>query len=206
MLWAGILIALSIGLYGTDRPYLGFALGLAAVFFRDVALPYCVLAAGLAWWEGRRRELGLWLAGLTGWCLFFAVHWLKVQPLVPADAQAHYEGWVQFGGTAFVISTTQMSGYLLLLPQWVTALYFVLAMLGYAGWNTPLGRRAGFSACIYVVAFGMVGQEFNQYWGALVAPLWCFGIAQAPGALRDLLRRAAGSDCSTSSAAGRRPV
>jgi hypothetical protein len=188
VLWAGMLIAVSIGAYGVGRPRLGAAIGLAALFFRELALPYCVLAAGLAWWEGRRKELATWAVGLAAWCLFFGLHWLKVQPLIGADAISHNESWIQFGGAAFVIATTQMNSYLLLLPQWVTALFFAAGMLGLAGWNTPLGRRLGLSLCLYVVAFAMVGQQFNQYWGALVAPLWCFGVVRAPASLRDLLK------------------
>jgi hypothetical protein len=188
VLWAGVLIAASIGAYGINRRYLGVAFGLAAVFFRDLALPYCVLATGLAWWEGRRKEVVAWVLGLAAWCLFFSLHWLQVQPLIGPDAQAHEESWIQFGGMAFIIATTQMNAYLLLMPQWVTALYFAAGMLGFAGWNTPLGRRVGLSVCLYVLAFAVAGHDFNQYWGALCAPLWCFGVVRAPASVRDLLR------------------
>ena len=46
VLWAGIFIGLSVCAYGVDRPYLGAAAGLAAVFFRELALPYCLLGRG----------------------------------------------------------------------------------------------------------------------------------------------------------------
>jgi hypothetical protein len=188
VLWAGVLIAVSLGAYGIGRSQLGAAFGLAALFFRELALPYCVLTAGLACWEGRRKELATWTIGLVAWCLFFGLHWLKAQPLIATDAISHKESWIQFGGAAFVIATTQMNSYLLLLPQWVTALFFVAGMLGLAGWDTPLGRRLGLSLCLYVVAFAVVGQAFNQYWGALMAPLWCFGVVRAPASVRDLLK------------------
>ena len=42
------------------------------------------------------------------------------------------------------------------------------------------------------VAFAAVGQQFNQYWGALVAPLWCFGVVRAPASVRDLLKASRG--------------
>ena len=76
------------------------------------------------------------------------------------------------------------------IPQWVTAIYLPLAMLGFASWNTECGRRAGFAACTYLVVFAFVGHPFNQYWGALVSPLLCLGAAHAPAAVYELLCRA----------------
>jgi hypothetical protein len=210
MLWAGVFMAISIGAYGVKRPGWGVAFGLLAVFFRELALPYCVLAAGLAWWHKRPKELAAWIVGLAAWAVFFAWHWTQVAPLIAPDALAHREGWVQFGGLAFVISTVQMTAYLLLLPQWVTALYFVAAMFGFAGWRTAWGQRVGLTVCLFVLAFGFVGHEFNQYWGSLVAPLFCLGVVQFPAALRDLwvagTRRVPFADQVTQSADGTRRV
>ncbi len=67
-------------------------------------------------------------------------------------------------------------------------------MLGLTGWDSPAGRRIAAATAGYAVGLSLVGQEFNQYWGALVAPLWCFGVARFPAVLRDLIstaRRAA---------------
>jgi hypothetical protein len=193
VLWAGVLMALSLVCYGSDRSAWGVGFGVAALFMRELALPYCLLAMGMAWWNGRRRELLLWAVGLAAWTLFFEVHALRVLALIQPGDRAHTQGWLQLGGAAFVLSTVQLNAYLLLCPQWVAALWFVAAMCGFAGWNTPLGRRVGGTACLYVVAFGLVGQQFNQYWGALVAPLWCFGVARLPASLRDLCRAVGGS-------------
>jgi hypothetical protein len=186
VLWAGVLIGLSLCAYGVGRPRLGLAFGLAALLMRELALPYCLLAAGIAWWNRRRGELAGWLLGLAAWAVFFAVHCHQVGQLIGPHARAHSEGWVQFGGVGFVIALAQMNAYLLLLPQWVTALYLAAALVGFAGWDTPLGQRVGLTACLFLAAFAAVGQEFNQYWGSLIAPLLCFGVARAPGSLRDL--------------------
>ena len=191
VLWAGLLIALSICAYGVNRPRLGVALGLAAVFFRELALPYCLLAAAIAWWHGRRKELAVWGIGLAGWLLFFALHWLQVSQLISPDAVAHDRGWVRFGGAGFVIATAQMNVYLVLLPQWITALYLAAALFGFAGWHTSLGLRCGLTVCLFVTAMALVGQEFNQYWGSLFAPLLCFGVVRLPASLRDLCKAAA---------------
>ena len=67
VLWAGVLIGLSACAYGIDRPWLGVACGLAAVFFRELALPYCLICAAMAWWRGRRGERAAWTLGLAAW-------------------------------------------------------------------------------------------------------------------------------------------
>ena len=87
VLWAGVLIAFSVCAYGIDRPLLGVAMGLAAVFFRDLALPYCALCAAITWRQGRRRELALWMLGLAAWMAFFAWHWWQVSELIPPGAR-----------------------------------------------------------------------------------------------------------------------
>jgi hypothetical protein len=190
VLWAGVLIALSACAYGVNRPWLGVAFGLAAVFFRDLALPYCLVCAAMAWRQGRRSELAVWTFGLFAWLVLFGLHWWRISELIAPGAHAHREGWIRFGGAGFVISTAQMNAYLLLLPQWVTAVYLVAALVGLAGWNTPLGVRIGLSTCVFLAAFAVVGHSFNQYWGSLIAPLLCFGVARLPASLGDLWRAA----------------
>jgi hypothetical protein len=204
VLWAGILIALSICAYGAGKPKLGLALGLAALFIRELALPYCLLSAGIAWRQRQRClsqcshsengtvplpwELIAWTFGLAAWLLFFGWHCWSVSAMITPDALAHPHGWIRFGGAGFVLATAQMNAYLLLLPPWVTALYFAAALLGLAGWNSQLGTRIGLTVCLYIMAFAVAGQDFNQYWGSIIAPLFCFGVARAPASIRDLWR------------------
>jgi hypothetical protein len=191
VLWSGVLIALSVCAYGVNRPRWGVALGLAAIFFRELALPYCLVCAAIAWWQGRRSELAAWTLGLLAWLAFFGLHWWHVSERIAYDAKAHREGWIQFGGIEFVISTAQMNVYLLLLPKWVTAIYLAAALVGLAGWNTPLGMRIALTVSVFVAAFAVVGHSFNQYWGSLMTPLLCFGVVRFPISMRDLARAAA---------------
>jgi hypothetical protein len=189
-LWAGTWIGLSLCFYGLKRPYLGVAAGLAAVFFRELAMPYCLVAAGIAWHDGRRRELAAWLVGLAAWAAFYGLHCWHVLGLIAPDARGHAQGWVQFGGAPFVIATAKMNFWLILLPQWIAAIYFAAAMLGLAGWHTRMGLRCGLTVSAFVLAFAVVGQPFNTYWGWLIAPALCFGAARAPASLADLYKAA----------------
>lgn len=186
VLWGGVFIALSACGYARGNVRVGVAAGLLAVLFRELALPYAVLCAAIALWNRRWRELAAWGVGLAVLISLFVVHVTIVQQLMTPDAVAHEKSWVRFGGWPFLLSTAQMNGYLLLLPQWVTAIYLPLAVLGFAAWRSPAGNRVTLTICGYLVAFAVVGQPFNQYWGSLIAPLLCFGVALAPRALSDL--------------------
>ena len=169
-LWAGVFLGLSVAAFGLGWNRWGVAMGLAALFCRELALPYCVLAAGMAAVGRRRGELAAWGVGLALWGLFLMAHWHQVQGVMPLDARAHPHSWIRWGGARFVLATVNMNAYLLPLPTWATALYFLAAMVGFAGWNTPLGIRVGLAAAAFMAAFAIVGQEFNQYWGFLPTP------------------------------------
>ena len=188
VVWAGVLILLSIAAYALDRPGWGVVCGLAAVFVRELAGPYAIVCLFLALRERRIREVSLWLVGLAAYGAFYLWHARQAMALVGPNDLAHAGGWLQFGGAAFVISIAQMNAFLLLLPQWVTALCLPLAMLGFAGWNSPTGLRAGITACVFLTLFAFFGIAINQYWGSLIAPVLCLGAVQRP-VLLDLFRR-----------------
>jgi hypothetical protein len=196
--WAGIFIAVSLAAYGVNLRFLGATMGLAALFFRELALPYCLMCFALALWERRPKESAVWIAGLVGWAVFYGLHCWTVSHLIAAAAEGHKQGWFRFGGLTFVVAVAQMNSCLVLLPVWVTVVYFVLSIIGFAGWQSAWGRRITLAACIYIAAFSIVGQEFNRYWGLLIAPLFCFGAVHAPRALADLCRAAKGAHASAS--------
>jgi hypothetical protein len=188
--WAGVFIGASLAAYGVNLRFLGATMGLAALFLRELALPYCVVGLALALWERRPKESTVWVTGLLGWAVYYGLHCWKVSHLIAAGAAAHRQGWFRFGGLTFVISVTQMNSCLVLLPVWTTVVYFVLAIAGLAGWQSAWGRRIALAAAVYITAFSIVGQEFNRYWGLMLTPVFCFGAVQAPQALADLCRAA----------------
>lgn len=190
VMWAGVLIGLSLCAYESDRRGLAVVFGLVALFFRELAAPYCLGAVVLAAGERRWREVLGWAVGFAAYIAFYAYHVEQVQArILPTDV-AHDGTWWQAGGLPFVISLAQINAFLLVLPQAVAAVYFVAAMLGAASWDTPWGRRVALTLCGYVATFALVGYEFNQYWGVLIAPLFALCAAQSPQAVADLIRRA----------------
>jgi hypothetical protein len=190
VIWAGVLILLSLCAYGLDKTRVAVIAGLAAVFVRDVAGPYCVAAMLIAVSRRQWREAAAWFVGLAAYGVFFAAHCWAVSGLVTADAISHSESWLRMGGAAFLISATQMHAYLILLPQWVAALFLPLALFGFAGWHSPSGQRAGIVAAMYCLLFAVIGHDFNQFWGAMLVPTLCLGFAHAPAAVGDLWRAA----------------
>ncbi len=187
-LWSGMLIALSICAYAQDRRPLGVAAGLAALFMRELALPYCLIALGLSWQERHRKETLVWLAGLAGYTVYLLCHGMEVaRHITPADRVP--ASWIQFGGSAFILTTCRMNAFLFALPRWVGAIYLPLALLGLASWRGLTALRISLTVGAYISAFAIVGQPFNDYWGLMVAPLLPFGFAWAPAALGDLAAR-----------------
>jgi hypothetical protein len=185
-LWSGVLIALSAVCLGLGRTRSGILAGIAALFFRELAAPYCLVCLLLAAWDRRYRELAAWAAGLAAYAVYFGFHMAQVLPRVSPDAVAHADGWIRFGAAGFLISTAQMNVYLLLLPQWVTAIYLACTFWGCANWNTAAGRLIGLTIAVYAVAFSVAGHDFNQYWGSLTAPLLCLAACRFPGTIRQL--------------------
>ncbi len=165
VVWAGVLILLSICAYAIGRPGWGVICGLAALFVRELAAPYAIvcLIAGPA--PAALARSVAWLIGLAAYGAFYLWHARQAMALVGPNDLAHAGGWLQFGGAAFVISIAQMNAFLLLLPQWVTALLLPLAILGFAGWNTPTGLRAGSTVCVFLTMFAFFGIDDQSVLG-----------------------------------------
>jgi hypothetical protein len=196
-LWAGVLIMLSVLAYALKRPSWGIATGIAALAIRELAAPYCAICFVLAVAQRRRGEAIAWLIAAVGYSVAFAFHIAAVRSHALPGIAADASHWLRFGGAGFVISLAQMNVGLMLLPQWITAIYLALAMLGFASWTAPWGRRATWSAMLYLGMFAIVGQPVNQYWGSLLAPLLCLGAVQGPFALATIWRAAFRSGAST---------
>jgi hypothetical protein len=184
-LWAGILICLSICAYAQDRWQTGLAAGLFALFFRELALPYCLIALFLACRQQRGQEIAGWLIGLALYSVYMLLHILAVAEHILPDDRVH-ASWVQFGGATFLLATCRMNAYLFNLPLWASAFYLPWALIGLASWRGGMGARLALTAGVYIAAFAVVGQPFNDYWGLITAPLLACGFAAAPEAVRAL--------------------
>lgn len=184
--WAGLLIALSLGLYPGDRQAARTALlaasllaGLAAGLARELALPFLGVMAVMALVERRPKEALLWL-GAIGLCLTALLfHALAVmRHTLPGDPGMT---WVRLGGWGFVLAADRWNAILALAP-WLAAALLPPALAGALAWGGPVGRRLQFALLGYVAGFLVVGRPDNTYWGLMIAPLLPLGWAGAAAA------------------------
>lgn len=114
--WAGLLIALSLGLWRPDGWSLSLLTGLLAALIRELAAPYLIAMAVLAWCSGGRREALAWLLALGVFAIALFLHATAVhQHVVSSDLQSN--GWVRFGGWRFVLQAMSWNPLFFVFPQ-----------------------------------------------------------------------------------------
>lgn len=187
-LWAGLLVALSLALWGRWWPVAAMV-GLAAVALREQAALYLLVMLIAAAREGRRTEAAAWAGTLGLAALGLTLHASAVASSVPPDGSSS-AGWLALGGYPQVLLTGQWNAVVLLLGAWLVLFTVPLALLGAATWTGPLGTRVGLTVCAYTGAFLVAGRPENHYWGLVVAPLAAVALTWAPRAVRGLVEAA----------------
>jgi hypothetical protein len=165
--WAGVLIAISIAAYVLGWRRTGLATAYAALFLRELALPYVVICLLFSLWERRRSECWLWLAGAGAWGLYFALHAAAVAAHMPSAGAIAGPSWLHFGGLQLLLGTGRF-GLLLAFPLSVTAVYLPLAVVGALAPTSPGSTRLAATLAAYVLAFCIVGLPSNFYWGGVM--------------------------------------
>ena len=183
--WAGMLLALALGLHRPGRwrgAWIAAALALAV---RELALPFVLLLGALAFLRGDRREARAWGVLALLFAIGLALHLLQVQQVIsPADRPS--PGWLALRGLGGWTANIVLSSPLYLLPAAVAAPLALLPLLGWAGWKSELGQT-GFLLCAgYGLAFMIAGRDANFYWALVVMPVWFIGLAFLPRALLSL--------------------
>lgn len=191
-LWAGGLIALSLGLHRIGKAgeggrwYAAFAAAALALAIREHSLPFVALLAATALWQRNWREAAAWTALIA---VFFAgLAWhlsLVSQQALPTDP--HGPSWLVMRGLPGWLSNVVQSSNLRWLPHWLSGPAVVLMTFGWLGWNRAEGVFAFLLAAGYGVLFMAAGRWDNFYWGAMIAPAMFAGIAFAPRALGGLV-------------------
>ena len=189
-LWAGMLIALSLGLHRPGQRWLGAVLVAAlALAIREHALPYVMLMAALALWRREWKEGGAWLAVIAAWFAYLGVHlWLVAQQVRPDDVVG--PNWLMLRGLSGWLSSVVLSSNLRFLPHFVAGPLVLLMVLGWAGWRSALGSTATLLFLGYGLLFMIAGRADNFYWGAVIAPAMFAGLAFMPRAVKSLAKAA----------------
>ena len=197
VVWAGVLITFSLGLKGIGYNTAGAAAGVSALFCRELAGPYCAVSCLSAIYQRRFREAQYWMLGMACFAVYFAWHYSMVQHHQPFDGVRQQGYWIQFGGLPFLVSLSQINAYLLLVPQWISAIALAASLIGLAGWRSEWGMRLTCTVGVYLALFSCVGYEYNQYWGILITPLLAIGAARCPLVLANWVDSAFASGTTT---------
>lgn len=188
-LWAGMLIALSLGLHRPGRGrWIGAWLAAAvALSIRELALPYVLLMGAMALWRRAWGEAAAWgllvalfAVGLAWHVHLVALHTLPGDPVGPS--------WLAMRGLGGWLSNVVLTSNLRFLPHWAAGPLVVAMLLGWAGWRSAAGATATLLFLGYGAGFMIVGRDNNFYWGAVIAPAMFVGLAFAPMAVRGLWR------------------
>lgn len=186
-IWAGLLIALSLGVRRPGRWAEAVAFGLVAMLIRETAGLYALVMLAMAWLEGERREALGWLAALALFAAALAAHaWAVTGATGPLDPAS--PGWSGLLGFGFFVKAVSLATALQLLPIAGAALLVGLALFGWAAWNDPAGLRMFVTLAAYAAAIGIFARSDTFYWGLMVAPIFLVGLVFVPDGLRDLLR------------------
>ena len=189
-LWAGMLIALALGLHRPGRKW-GAALAVAALALaiREHVLPFVLLMAALAFWRRDWKEGAAWSALVAAFGLYLAWHLGQVAEQVrPSDPMG--PDWLVMRGLSGWLSNVVLSSNLRFLPNFISGPLVVLMVLGWAGWKSSLGTTATLLYLGYGLAFMIAGRADNFYWGAVIAPAMFVGLAFMPRAIGSLAKAA----------------
>jgi hypothetical protein len=168
-IWAGILIGLSALAFANEKRMQGVAWGVTALFVRELAAPYCILAMLIAFREKRWREVAAWCAGGAAYGVMFAVHaWYVIGHIRPGDP-AQPSSWLYGGGIPFLLQIWRTNGLFMYLSRPAFA-FVVVAIIG-SWWSPKMPLHVRSAVMLYSLCFMAVGLPFNTYWGFVLAPL-----------------------------------
>ncbi|WP_340587420.1 hypothetical protein [Erythrobacter alti] len=190
--WAGMFLALSLGLYRQHRWFWAFVAGVLALAMREHALPFVLLMALLAFARGSRREMVAWLGAAIVFGGLLALHLSQVAQYTSPDDPLS-PGWLTLRGIGGWTANIVLCSPLQFLPGWLAAPLAMLPLVGWAGWRSWFGLT-GFLLCLgYGVLFMIAGRDNNFYWALVVMPVWFVGYAFVPRALTSLWHSARGN-------------
>ena len=185
-LWAGMLIALAFGLHRPGRWGWAVAVAALALAIRELALPFVLLMAALAFWRRDWKEGAAWSLLAGAFIALLALHLSIVAgQTLPGDPEG--PDWLVLRGLPGWLSNVALSSNLRYLPHWLAGPAIVLMTFGWTGWKSAAGVTGSLLYLGYGLAFMIAGRPDNFYWGAMIAPAMFIGLAFAPMALASLI-------------------
>jgi len=187
-LWAGLCIGHSAVSYARNQPLFAVGWAVLALFFRELAAPFCVVAGIRALWHRDRPEIIAWVIGGVGFVAYYGWHVTQVLSHIQESDPAHPQSWLAFGGLAFLLHAFRnASGAMIGLPPFLFGLLVAFAVAAWWSRSMTWHVRAGIIA--YAVFFFVFGLPFNGYWGLVAGPLFGLWLAHGGRGLAVLAHR-----------------
>ncbi|MBQ1497262.1 MAG: hypothetical protein IIZ38_03020 [Sphingomonas sp.] len=188
-IWAGLLVALSLGVRRPGRWIEAVAIALLAMLIRETAALFALVMLAAAWLEGQKREAIGWGVAIACLAVALGFHaWAVGQVTTGTDPAS--PGWAGLHGYGFFAKAMALSTALRLLPMALAALLVTLSLFGWIGWRDPAAGRVAGTLAAFGLAIALFARPDTFYWALMVAPLSLIGLAFAPDGLRDLFRQA----------------
>jgi hypothetical protein len=168
--WAGVIIALSLNAYVAKQWLIGAALGVLAVFVRELAAPYALVCGLLSFRARRRHESVLWVIGVIVYAVYYAAHAAAASAAIQPGDFSRDDSYIRWLGLPFVLSTLYMYGLLTPLPPVMTSIASGFGLAAVWAQSAPEQLKA--SLLLYFVLFCAVGQPFDFYWGYVTCAIW----------------------------------
>lgn len=186
--WCACLLVLSLALHGLGRRRWAVVVGLAAVLFRELAVPYLVVMAVLAWRRDRREAAG-WLMATGVFVLAYAAHVVAATEAASGASAISSPSWLAFGGWPYVVDTFGFASVLRPLPFGVWVVLLALSLWGWAARLEDDHARRVLAVCaVFLAIFLVAGRPDTAYWGRLYVAWLLPGLAFAPRAVALALR------------------
>jgi hypothetical protein len=166
--WAGVLIGLSLLAALRGNVAMSVAWAVVGLSIREIVAPYCVVMVALAVYRYRWGEVLMWVSGGIVYLATYAVHAANALRVIPVDEPASYT-YFFFGGLALMVRAIMFHGLFAFLPLWGAVP--VLTALIVAGMARNMPAELRWTGIAYMAFFFVVGQPFNNYWGAVAAPV-----------------------------------
>ena len=189
-LWAGLCIGHSAVSYARNQRLSGVAWAVLALFIRELAAPFCIVAGVRALWRRERNEIAGWALGGLAFIAYYGWHVSNVLAHTGESDQARQQSWLAVGGLSFVLHAFRnASGAMVGLPPFLFGMLVAFAVS--AWWSKAMTWHVRAGIVAYAVFFFFVGQPFNGYWGLVVAPLFGLWLSDAERGLAVLAARPA---------------
>jgi hypothetical protein len=180
--WAGLLVALALGLHNGRYIWPSLVAVAMAILIRETILPIAGLFLFVAVVDKQWRATAAWAALLSAALAVIALHAQAVIAVTnPGDGAS--QGWLKSGGWGFALQALGETTMLRAFPEWAAAILVPLAMAGWFGKADKTGRAVSLALIGYTTLFMIAGRLENFYWGLWVSPVLLLGLAFLPQAI-----------------------